>query len=175
VVRPTRIALLVLFLVALLAAGCGSSAEGVDDTTSTGEREAAPIGAQQLVAEFRQASGGTRLRGTATPDVAWEQLGLGQDPTPRQLRQYGTFTVYVVEARNDEAVTSLLSDKDTAKPLTADADGIYWDFDELSDSYVAHKRYGPNIVLAWWNESPEPGTDERFQRLDSLMEEATAG
>jgi hypothetical protein len=174
VVSPTRVALLLALLVALLAAGCGSSAEGVDDTTSTGEREAAPIGAEQLVAEFRQASGGTRLR-AAVPDASWEQLSLGEDPTPRQLRQYGVFTVYVVEGDNDEAVTSLLSDKDTAKPLTADGDGIYWDFDELSDSYVAHKRYGPNIVLAWWNEQPEPGTDERFERLDALMEEATAG
>ncbi|MGH3024046.1 MAG: hypothetical protein ACRDNI_10350 [Gaiellaceae bacterium] len=172
--RPTRIALLVALLAALVAAGCGSSAEGVEETTST-EREAAPIGAEQLVAQFRQASGGTQLRGAPIPDTAWEQLGLGQNPTPRQQRQYGTFTVYVVEASNDEAVTSLLSDKDTAKPLTQDADGIYWDFDELADSYVAHKRYGQNVVLAWWNEKPEPGTDARFERLDALMEEATSG
>ena len=172
--RPTRIALLVALLAALVAAGCGASGEGVDETTPTGE-EAAPIGASQLVARFRQASGGTQLRGTATPDAAWEQLGLGLDPTPRQQGRYGTFTVYVVEADHDEAVDSLLSDKETAKPLAEDANGIYWDFDELANSYVAHKRYGPNVVLAWWNERPEPGTDARFERLDALLQEATAG
>lgn len=171
----TRIALLVALLAALVAAGCGSSTEGVEDTTSTAEQETAPIAASQLVAQFRQASGGTQLRGAATPDVAWEQLGLGLDPSPRQQRRYGTFTVYVVEAGRDEAVDSLLSDKDTAKPLAQGADGIYWDFDELSNSYVAHKRYGANVVLAWWNEKPEPGTDARFERLDALMQEATAG
>lgn len=171
--RPTRIALLVALLAALVAAGCGSSAEGVDDTT-TGEQEAAPIGAQQLATQFRQASGGTRLR-AATPDVSWEQLSLGEDPTPRQQRRYGTFTVYVVEGNNEDAVASLLADKDRAQPLEQDANGIYWDFDELANSYVAHKRYGPNVVLAWWNERPEPGTDARFERLDAFLQEATAG
>ena len=171
-VRPTRIALLLALIVALVAAGCGSSAEGIDETT-TDEQEAAPIAASQLVAQFKRASGGTQLRGTATPDVAWEQLGLGLNATPAQQRQYGTFSIYVVEPDRDEAVTSLLSDKDTAEPLARTGDGIYWDFDELASSYVAYKRYGPNVVLAWWNEQPEPVTDERFERLDSLMQELT--
>ena len=70
---------------------------------------------------------------------------------------------------------SLLADKDTAKPLQADADGIYWDFDELAGSYVAQKRYGSNVVLAWWNESAEKGTDARWERLDELMEGLTTG
>lgn len=172
--RRTLLLALLALLLALVAAGCGSSAEGVDETT-TGDREAAPIGASALVAQFKRASGGTQLRGTATPDAAWEQLGLGLNATPAQQREYGTFSIYVVEAENDEAVTSLLSDKDTAKPLAQSADGIYWDFDELAGSYVAYKRYGPNVVLAWWNEQPEPGTDERFQRLDALMQELSEG
>lgn len=171
--RTPLIALLAL-VVALVAAGCGSSAEGIDETT-TGDREAAPIGASQLVAQFKRASGGTQLRGTATPDAAWEQLGLGLNATPAQQREYGTFSIYVVEPENGEAVTSLLSDKDTAKPLARAEDGVYWDFDELAGSYVAYKRYGPNVVLAWWNEQPEPGTDERFQRLDALMQELSGG
>jgi len=72
-------------------------------------------------------------------------------------------------------VTSLLSDKDTAEPLERGDDGIYWDFDELADSYVAHKRYGSNVVLAWWSEQPEPVTDARFERLDALMQELAEG
>jgi hypothetical protein len=169
----SRLIALLLVLLALVAAGCGSSAEGVDETTT--DQEAAPIGASQLVAQFKRASGGTQLRGTATPDAAWEQLGLGLNATPAQQREYGTFSIYVVEPENDEAVTSLLSDKDTAKPLARTDDGIYWDFDELAGSYVAYKRYGPNVVLAWWNEQPEPATDERFQRLDALMQELSEG
>jgi hypothetical protein len=172
--RTPLIALLIALAVALVAAGCGASSEGVDETT-TDDREAAPIGASQLVAQFKQASGGTQLRGTATPDAAWEQLGLGLNATPAQQREYGTFSIYVVEPENDEAVTSLLSDKDTAKPLARTEDGIYWDFDELAGSYVAYKRYGPNVVLAWWNEQPEPVTDERFERLDALLQELSGG
>jgi hypothetical protein len=162
--------MLLALVTALVAAGCGASSEGVDETT-TDEQEAAPIGATQLVAQFKQASGGTQLRGTATPDAAWEQLGLGLNATPAQQRQYGTFSIYVVDPDRDEAVTSLLSDKDTAKPLARADDGIYWDFDELAGSYVAYKRYGSNVVLAWWNEQSEPVTDERFERLDALMQE----
>jgi hypothetical protein len=168
--RTPLIPLLLALVTALVVAGCGASGEDVDGTT-TDEQEAAPIGASQLVAQFKQASGGTQLRGTATPDAAWEQLGLGLNATPAQQRQYGTFSIYVVEPENDEAVTSLLSDKDTAKPLTRAGDGIYWDFDELAGSYVAYKRYGSNVVLAWWNEQSEPVTDERFERLDALMQE----
>jgi hypothetical protein len=172
--RPGLIALLLALAAILVAGGCGSSAEGIDETTPD-EQEAAPIGASQLVEQFKRASGGTQLRGTATPDTAWEQLGLGLNATPAQQRQYGTFSIYVVEPDHDEAVTSLLSDKDTAKPLARAGDGIYWDFDELAGSYVAYKRYGSNVVLAWWNEQPEPVTDARFERLDALMTELSGG
>lgn len=172
--RRTPLIALLLAFVALVATGCGAAEEGVDETT-TGEQDAAPIGASQLVAQFKRASGGTQLRGTATPDVAWEQLGLGLNATPAQQKQYGTFSIYVVEPENDEALASLLADKDTAKPLAPTDDGIYWDFDELAGTYVAYKRYGPNVVLAWWNEQPEQGTDARFERLDALLQELSEG
>lgn len=173
--RTQLIALLLALLAALVVAGCGSSAEGVDETTTTEEQEAAPIGSSQIVAQFKRASGGTQLRGTATPDVAWEQLGLGLNATPTQQKRYGTFSIYVVDPERDDAVTSLLSDKDTAEPLEEGDDGIYWDLDELAGTYVAYKRYGPNVVLAWWSEREEPVTDERFARLDALMQELTTG
>jgi hypothetical protein len=172
--RTLLIALPLALAAALVAAGCGASAE-TDDGTETDGQQAAPIAASQVVTQFKRASGGTQLRGTATPDAAWEQLGLGLNATQEQLREYGTFTIYVVEPDHDEAVTSLLSDKDTAKPLALSDGGIYWDFDELAGSYVAHKRYGANVVLAWWNERAEPVTDARFERLDALMQELSAG
>jgi hypothetical protein len=174
--RTPLIALLLALAAALVVAGCGAAAETDDGTDTDGDRQqAAPIAASQVVAQFKRSSGGTTLRGTATPDAAWEQLGLGLNATPAQQQRYGTFSIYVVEPDHDEAVASLLSDKDTAKPLERGDEGIYWDFDELAKSYVAHKRYGPNVVLAWWNERPEPATDARFERLDALMQELSEG
>jgi hypothetical protein len=160
-----RPALIFLAALALAVAGCGSSGNGDDD-----QEQSAPIAAQAVVQEFSDVPGMPALE-TAVDDPAWEQLGPGLDVSPAVQRRYGTFTIYVADAEDPEAVRSLLADKDTAKPLTADADGIYWDYDELARSYVAQKRYGPNVVLAWWNESRKQGTDERWDRLDAVMQD----
>ena len=173
-----RIALIPLLLLALAVGGCGADAEsddGVDTDAQTTEQEAAPIGAEQVVQQFLESDEGAQLEEAAGQDAAWEQLGLGLNPTPEQQRQYGIFTIYVVKPERTEAVDSLLSDKDTAQPLEESADGIHWDFDEAAQSYVANKQYGPNVVLVWWNEKPEPGTDPRWDRLDALMQKLTAG
>ena len=60
--------------------------------------------------------------------------------------------------------------------------GIEWaseafpaELDELAKSYVAQKRYGSNVVLAWWNEQRDKGTDERWDRLDAVMHEIANG
>jgi hypothetical protein len=155
---------------AALAAGCGSSADGKDE-----EQEASPIAAAAVIQQFDQVEGLPELQTAAATDPSWEQLGLGLDISPAAQRKYGTFTIYVVDPEDDEAVDSLLADKDTAKPLEQGADGIYWDFDELADSYVAQKQYGPNVVLAWWNEKPQPGTDARWQRLDRILQGLVQG
>jgi hypothetical protein len=171
-----RIALIPLLLLALAAAACGANAENDDAVdTDTTQQEAAPIAASQVVQQFLESAEGAQLQEAAGQDAAWEQLGLGLNPTPAQQRQYGIFTIYVVKPERTEAVESLLSDKDTAQPLEESADGIRWDFDEAAQSYVANKQYGPNVVLAWWNEKPEPGTDPRWDRLDALMQKLTAG
>jgi hypothetical protein len=171
-----RIALIPLLLLALAAAGCGAGTESDDAVdTETGQQEAAPIAAQQVVQQFLEAAEGTQLQETKAQDPSWEQLGLGLNPTPAQQRQYGIFTIYVVDPERTQAVQSLLSDKDTAEPLEESADGIHWDFDEAAQSYVANKQYGPNVVLVWWNEKPEPGTDPRWDRLDALMQKLTTG
>jgi hypothetical protein len=160
---------LVLLLVVLLA-GCGSSGGGDDE-----DQRAAPIGAQEVMQQFEEAPGGPPLETAAGSDPSWEQLGPGLDVSPAAQRKYGTFTIYVVDPEDPEAVRSLLADKDTAEPLQADAEGIYWDYDELAKSYVAQKRYGPNVVLAWWNESRQQRTDERWQRLDAVMQDIASG
>jgi hypothetical protein len=148
---------------ALAAVGCGSSA------TEQDREQAQAITAGQVVDEFREAPGKPKLRKTAEPDAAWEQLGFGLNVSEELRGTYGVFSVYVVKPERAEAVRSLLKDKETRKTLERDADGIFWDFDELARSYVAYKRYGPNVVLAWWNEKKEPGTDARWERLDALM------
>jgi hypothetical protein len=165
--RPALISLLAA--VALAAAGCGSSGNADDD-----ELEAAPIAAQAVVQEFDEVPGMPPLQSSA-PDPSWEQLSLGLDLPAADQRRYGTFTIYVVDPEDPEAVRSLLADKETAEPVQPDARGIYWDYDELAASYVAQKRYGSNVVLAWWNESRERATDERWQRLDRILQNAVSG
>jgi hypothetical protein len=148
---------------ALGAAGCGASGDS-DDREQT-----QAITAGQVVREFRQEPGQPKLRPTAEADVAWEQLGLGLNISETLRQRYGVFNVYVVKPGRAEAVRSLLKDKDTRKALKRGADGIYWDFDDLARSYVAYKRYGSNVVLAWWNEKSEPIADARWTRLDAVM------
>jgi hypothetical protein len=162
----TRPVLTFLLAVAFLAAGCGSSGSGEDE-----DQQAAPIGSQEVIQQFEEVPGMPPLETAAGSDPSWEQLGLGLDLSPAAQERFGTFTIYVVDPEDPEAVKSLLADKDTAKPLDRGADGIYWDFDELAKSYIAQKRYGPNVVLAWWNESDEQRTDERWQRLDRILQD----
>jgi hypothetical protein len=168
-----RPALVLLLLAALaLAAGCGSSGDGDGDDQ---DDQAAPVAAQQVVQEFEETPGLPELEPAAGSDPAWDQLGPGLDLPAADQKRYGTFTIYVVDPEDPEAVTSLLADKDTAEPIEADANGIHWDFDELAQSWVAQKRYGSNVVLAWWNEKAQKGTDERWRRLDRALTDATSG
>jgi hypothetical protein len=159
-----------ILLLAVLLAGCGGTGKGDNE-----DAEPAPIAAQTFAQRFDEASGMPPLERAAGSDPAWEQLGLGLDLSPAEQERYGTFTIYVVDPEDPEAVSSLLADKDTGAPLEQSADGIYWDYDELAKSYVAQKRYGPNVVLAWWNEQREQGTDERWERLDELLQDVVAG
>lgn len=163
---PALITLLVA-LVAALAAGCGGGSAD-DDSDGT-----APISSRQVLREFREA-GLPRLEIAPVPDPSWEQLGLGLDVSPATQQRYGTFAIYVVDPGDEEAVASLLADKDTAEPIQPDADGIHWDYDEPAKSYVAQKRYGENVVLAWWNERQQKGIDAAWVRLDELLSEIAA-
>jgi hypothetical protein len=150
--------------VALAAAGCGSGTSGEED-----ELQGKPIAAASVVQQFRSGPGRPLLRSAPGGDAAWDQLSLGLDVSPKLQRRFGTFSIYVVKPGHAAALESLLADKETKKPLERGAGGIYWEFDALAGSYVAYKRYGPNVVLAWWNEKRAPGTDPRWEELDRLL------
>jgi len=82
---------------------------------------------------------------------------------------------HVVDDEDPEALESLLTDKATGEPLEQDGEGIYWERDSLSNTWIAHSRYGDNVVLAWFSESAEPETDERWERLDDILAGLTTG
>ena len=151
-----------LLLLAALLAGCGSTGN------SEPEPETQALTAGQVSRQFAE-DAGRALEQTDVPDAAWQQLGYGLNPSRALQRRFGIFNVYVVEAGNDDAVASLLSDKGTGKPLQADADGIYWERDSLSGTWIANTRYGENVVLAWFSEKKRKGTDERWERLDRIL------
>jgi hypothetical protein len=157
-----------LLLLALLAVGCGAgSTEGED--TDQNRPDVRTISAGEVITRFQRAPGQPLLERAPGTDAAWDQLSLGLNVPPALQQRYGTFSVYVVEPGNTEAVDSLLRDKETHEPLKEGPGGIYWERDELANTYVAYKRFGDNAVLVWWNERPQPATDARWQRLDALM------
>lgn len=149
---------------ALTVAACGAVTTA-DDEQTEGQR----ITTAQVVREFQQAPGQPKLRQTAGGDESWEQLGLGLNISEKLRKRYGVFNVYVVKPGKSEAVQSLLRDKETKKALKRGGDGVYWEYDTLSRSYVAYKRYGANVVVAWWNERKAPGIDARWTRIDGLL------
>lgn len=165
-----RVALAVL-LSAVLLAGCG----GGEDAQPEPDPQARVIPSAQVIERFRQAPGHPRLREASGTDAAWEQLGLGLNPSQELLGRYGTFTIYVVRSGHDEAVRSLLSSKETGKPLDEDERGIYWEYDTPAGSWVANTRYGANVVLTWWSEQREPATDARWERLHEMMSSLLRG
>jgi hypothetical protein len=148
-----------LLVLVLAAAACGA--------TET-EPDANAISAQQVSRQFAQEAG-RALEASAAADDAWTQLGYGLDPTPPLASRFGVFNVYVVEPGNDEALESLLSDKATGERLRPDERGIYWELDSQSRTWIAHSRYGPNVVLTWFSENTRKRTDARWERLDHVF------
>lgn len=155
---PAR-ARLACLLVLLLLPACGA----IDEPP---ERDAVPPAA--VAQEFRNEAG-RALEDAAVPDAAWRQLSYGLDPPRELLRRYGIFSVYVVEGGNEEAVESLLRDKSTGRPLEPDDRGIRWERDSQSGTWVAYRRYGENVVLAWFSGRRTPTVDARWERLDRIL------
>jgi hypothetical protein len=112
---------------------------------------------------------GEPLQRAAVSDEAWEQLGIGLDPTPAEVERYGIFSIYVGKSGHLAALGSLLRDKATRKALERDPQGVYWELDSNSGAWVAYKRYAENVVLAWFSGSKTRAVDARWQRLDRVL------
>ena len=157
-----------LTALALLALAVAVAATGCGEGDSASEPELVP--ASQVVQQFERETG-RPLQRAAEPDVAWDQLSYGLDPSPELLEQYGIFSVYVAKEGHVDALTSLLKDKATKKTLERDKDGVYWELDSNSGTWIAYKRYGRNIVLVWFSESKQQAVDERWERLDGVLDD----
>lgn len=158
--RPVLTALVLLTSAALLvASGCGQS-----DAENGGPL----VAASQVVAQFERETG-RPLQRTPEADVAWDQLSYGLDPPPELLERYGIFTVYVAKEGHVGALDSLLKDKATKKALEQDAQGIYWELDSNSGTWIAYKRYARNVVLVWFSGSKEQAVDDRWEQLDGVL------
>lgn len=158
--RPVLLAL-VLFVSAAIpvVAGCGES-----ETEPQGEL----VPATRVIAQFERETG-RPLQRAAEPDETWEQLSYGLDPSPELLDRYGIFSVYVAKEGHVDALESLLKDKATKKALERDDEGVYWELDSNSRTWIAYKRYARNIVLVWFSGSSEQAVDDRFERLDGVL------
>jgi hypothetical protein len=154
-----RAALALALLPLALSSGCGASEADSEEAVLTPGR---------LVQRFQEEPGSPLLR-EAGGDPAFRQLGFGLNPSPRLLERYGVFSIYVVDADRPQALTSLLSNKATGQPLEADPNGVYWERDTQSRSWIAYKRYGTNVVLVWWAESAQRSADARWRRLDRVL------
>jgi hypothetical protein len=155
-------------LLCLLGVALGAAACGADSDSSPEPPERNLVTAQQVEREFADEAG-EELEEAAGTDPAWEQLNFGLNPPPEIVKRYGIFSIYVVDPANEEAVDSLLANKDSGEPLEADGDGIYWEKDTLSGTWIAYRRYASNVVLTWFSESAEQRTDERWERLDEIL------
>ncbi len=162
---PARVRLRLVFALAaaaaLVAAGCGSTPQAEEETRA--------VTTDDLITDFGAQPGSLTLKRSGGTGGKYEQLGIGLDPPPEALRRYGIFSIYVVEPGADDARAALLTDKTTGEPLEPDERGIYWERDTLSGTWVANKRYGANVVLAWFSDRSQAATDARFERLDRIL------
>ena len=156
----------VLTALALLALAAPVATTGCGEGESESQPELVP--ASQVVNQFERETG-RPLQRAAESDVAWEQLSYGLNPSPELLDRYGIFSVYVAKEGHLDALSSLLKDKATKKALERDKDGVYWELDSNSGTWIAYKRYRRNVVLVWFSESKEQAVDERFERLDGVL------
>jgi len=159
-VRRTAAIVLALACVAAagLCTGCGGGKKP----------EAAIVAPGQVMQRFKLATG-KPLQRAAVPDEAWEQLGLGLNPSQAEVQRYGIFNVYVAKNGHLDALGSLLRDKATRKLLDRDARGLYWELDSQSGTWIAYKRYAGNVVLVWFSGSTTKAVDARWQRLDRVF------
>ena len=158
-----RAAVIALVLAGVLAAGvaggCGSGQS---------EPQAELVTPGQVIGQFKRETG-RPLERAAMEDVAFDQLSYGLNPSKELLDRYGIFSIYVAKEGHVGAINSLLRDKATKEALERDSDGVYWELDSNSRTWVAYKRYSRNIVLVWFSGSTSRTADTRWARLDRLL------
>jgi len=158
-----RAALIALALAGVLAVGvapgCGSGQS---------EPQAVLVTPGQVIGQFKRETG-RPLQRAAMEDEAFDQLSYGLNPSKDLLDKYGIFSVYVAKTGHISALDSLLRDKATKKALERDSDGVYWELDSNSDTWVAYKRYSRNVVLVWFSGSTTRSADTRWGRLDRVL------
>jgi hypothetical protein len=158
-----RAAVIALALASVLAvsvaAGCGSGQS---------EPQVELVTPGQVIGQFERKTG-RPLERAAMEDEALDQLSYGLNPSKELLDRYGIFSVYVAKKGHLEAVNSLLRDKATKTALKRDSEGVYWELDSNSRTWIAYKRYPPNVVLVWFSESKTQAVDTRFERLDRVL------
>ena len=128
-----------LTILALLVLVVPVAATGHGGATRVSAPELVP--ASQVIGQFERETG-RPLQRAAEPDEAWDQLSYGLNPSPELLEQYGIFSVYVAKEGHVDALSSLLKDKATKKTLERDKDGVYWELDSNSGTWIAYRRYG---------------------------------
>ena len=158
--RAAVIALAIAGVLAVsLAAGCGSGQS---------EPQVQLVTPGQVIGQFERETG-RPLERAAMEDEAFDQLSYGLNPSKELLDRYGIFSVYVAKKGHMEAVNSLLRDKATKKALERDSEGVYWELDSNSGTWVAYKRYSRNVVLVWFSGSTARNADTRWAKLDRVL------
>lgn len=147
--RPVAATIVLISLAGLLAlAGCGGGKEEPELTS-----------AQVVQHVYRR--GGVQL--SPSPNA---QPGTTILTLPYELRElYGGFELYLFHGEDrEEDLEALLQD---AEP---DDLGIYWVRDQKG-GWLALTRYGANLVLAWFDAPGDRSVNQKWHRLDGLLEE----
>jgi hypothetical protein len=157
-----RTAAIVLALACVAGAGLPTGCGG-------GKKPEAKIVTPGQVMQRFERETGKPLQRAAVPDEAWEQLGIGLNPSRADVQRYGIFNVYVAKSGHLGALGSLLRDKATRKPLERHSRELYWELDSESGTWIAYKRYVGNVVLVWFSGSTTRAVDARWQRLNRVF------
>ena len=158
----------IVYLVAMLGLAAAMTTTSVAAPTTS---------ASQLTKRFKTATG-EKLVPSKTLSYAghYRAYDLGV-PTAAKKARWGTFTVYLVTGSSvDAEVTDLLADAHTGALGTPAAGNVYWEqgVSIFGTTYwMAKRRYGQNVVLAWTNASGQKKTDATWKRLHGALTKAT--
>ena len=123
----------------------------------------------RLISRFK-AQTGTTLTVDRRAAYPGHYTALGVPQSVSNIGRYGHFTIWVVTSRQEEDVTSLLTNVHTGTLGTPGAASIYWEHGSTMGGtayWLAKKRYGSNVVLWWYGSARK--TDASFRRLHHAL------